>query len=125
MRLALDQPRARWRALPTWARWAIVALPLLVVVLLLVRALGAASLVPVGLLVPLLKRQSSRARAAADEARADTTKLEARTRDAQRRADARAALASARQRVFDAGLRAELDDAGDDAEARAARRLGR
>lgn len=125
MRLALDLVRARWRALPTWARWAIVALPLLTVVLLLVRALGAAALVPIGLLVPLLQRQSARARAAADEARADTADLEKRARAADKRADARAALADARRRNFEGDLRNELDDAGADAEARARRRLGR
>lgn len=116
---------ARWRALPFAVRLAIVLLAG-VAVLLLLRSWTAAAGITAGLLGgDLLRAQGRRARAAADEAKADGAKLEARARAADKRGQAKAAAAEVRRRTFGRDLGDDLDDAGEDAAARAARRLGR
>lgn len=115
---------ARWRALPFAVRLAIVLLAG-VSVLLLLRSWMAAAGITAGLLGgALLRAQGRRARAAADEARAAAADLQARARAADKRAQAKAAAAEVRRRTFGRDLGDDLDAAGDDAEARASRRLG-
>jgi len=116
---------ARWRALPFAIRLAVVS-ALGVVVLLLVRSWTAAAGITSGLLAPdLLRTQARRAREADDDARADGADLAARARAADKRVQAKAAAAEARRRTFGRDLGAALDAAGDAAESRARRRLGR
>ena len=118
---------ARWRALPFAVRLAIVLLAgVAVLLLLLLRSWTAAAGITAGLLGgDLLRAQGRRARAAADEARADSDDLQARARAADKRTQAKAAAAEVRRRTFGRDLGDDLDAVGDDAEARARRRLGR
>lgn len=114
---------ARWRALPFAVRLASI-LAAVVGLLILVRHVCAAGLLPAGLLAPaLISSSARRARSAASEASNASDDLDARARAADKRAAAKAARRAARDSAGAADLLDTLDRERADAERRARERL--